>query len=666
MPKCSERTTHGGLLLLALMFLSPSVSAQDAEALPTAEDEPIGVDRLLALTDAVGGETPVWSPDGRRLLFASGFTGGLATVPAEGGHPRRVPIDIGGAGHFLASQSPRWSPDGRWISYITDKSGSPEIWVWSVHSGEEFRLTGAGARLISSYAWSPDGESIAFSADRHGDMDVWRVSVPDGRMRRLTTSELYQAYPSWTPDGRHLLYVELDRSWTDHTVIEIPADGGESRVVLRDWDFFDYGGGAEFGHPLPSPDGEKVLIRSHRSGWINYWIVPREGGEALPVAPDSADQSHVRWSPDGSRVVFVTNRNGTQSLTVADVSEGTSRTVVAPGAVGPERLGVLDNPEWSPDGERISFTYQSPTRPRELHVVEVATGEARTLVPSTPEGGLLQRLVAPEKVTYESTDGLTIHAYLYAPEDRSAERPLPGLLWIHGGPTSQWRDTFHPHVQYFVARGYVILMPNIRGSSGYGKAFEDANNRCWSHCDLEDVVAGAEYLRKLPYVDGTSLGITGTSYGGIMTLSAIVFAPGEFQAAVSQSGYADWVAFMENDNELRHRKLLEYELGPWPESRDVYRHVSSIRAAEDVRTPAFLVHGKGRYPGSPQSQMFAGALQEHYKVFRYRTYPGETYYVAGRENRRQLLLDMEMFLDHYLKGKTVPLPGRGHVPTSDR
>lgn len=178
---------------------------------------------------------------------------------------------------------------------------------------------------------------------------------------------------------------------------------------------------------------------------------------------------------------------------------------------------------------------------------------------------------------------------------------------------------------------------------------------------MEDVRRGADFLRGLPYVDGGALGITGTSYGGIMTMSAVAFAPGEFQAAVSQSGYADWVAFMEGDNELRHQKLSEYELGPWPENRDVYRHISSIRAVPDAETPIFIVHGEGRYPGSPQSRMFASALQEHYKPFRYKAYPGETYYVYTRDNRRQLLQDMEAFLDYYLRGEEAVLPGVTHV-----
>ncbi|WP_420636790.1 alpha/beta hydrolase family protein [Candidatus Palauibacter sp.] len=223
------------------------------------------------------------------------------------------------------------------------------------------------------------------------------------------------------------------------------------------------------------------------------------------------------------------------------------------------------------------------------------------------------------------------------------------MMWIHGGPTSQFHDTFRQHVQFFVQRGYVVLLPNIRGSSGYGKDFADANNGCWGHCDLEDVVAGADYLRALPEVDPERIGITGTSYGGVMSMYAVAFAPDAFRAAIPGSGYTDWVHFYHGENELRHIKLLDHELGPFETSEDVWSHSSSISHVADVSTPILLVHGVGRYPGSDQSEIFARALENYYKPFQYKTYPNENYYVYGKANRRQMLLDMLDFFEQFLK-----------------
>ena len=634
------------LTVLALL-VQPLVAPPPAGA--QAEDaEPLSLDQLFRIEASVGGETPRWSPDGSRLLFVSSESG-LATYRPSSGETRSVPVSMGGAGHFLAAHQPKWSTDGEWISFVSTRSGdgAPEIWLWSTETGEQLQLTNLGARLINAYSWSPDGERIAFSADRYGQMDVWTVSVPDGRIRRLTTDSRYEVFPFWTPDAESILYVRLDDRWVTETVLRMAADGSGKEELFRDSSFFDYDFGGTFGYPRVSPDGDRILFRSQRSGWMNLWTVPLEGGEPRQVAAAEAEQSHGRWSPDGDRVAFVSNRNGTQNVRVAEVDGDAVRTVVDPD------LGMAGRPEWSPDGSRLSYTLQSPTRPLELHTTALNGSDHVRVTASVPEGGSVDRLIEPRKIRYESTDGFSIPAYLYAPRGASASDSLPGILWIHGGPTSQWSDEFLQHVQYIVQRGYVVLLPNIRGSSGYGKAFAEANNRCWGHCDLDDVRAGVEFLRTLDYVDDDRMGITGTSYGGVMTMSAVAYAPGLFQAAVSQSGYGDWVRFQhgrDEINELRHMKLLEYEFGPFEDNREVWVRNSPTRHVENATTPTLLVHGEGRHPESPQSEYFYRAMKSHYKVVRHKSYPGETYYVYGKENRKQMVQDIRRFLDQYLKG----------------
>jgi dipeptidyl aminopeptidase/acylaminoacyl peptidase len=217
-------------------------------------------------------------------------------------------------------------------------------------------------------------------------------------------------------------------------------------------------------------------------------------------------------------------------------------------------------------------------------------------------------------------------------------------------------------VQFFVQRGYVVLLPNVRGSSGYGKAFEDANNRCWGRCDMEDVRAGVDYLKTLPYVNPDKMGITGTSYGGILSMAAVSFTQGLFQAAIPISGYGDMKDFHTDVPELQHIQLLNYELGPYPENEDVYHQHSAIHFVKDATTPALILHGRGSKvpwrPGQKDPEMaslnFARALDRHYKIFRYKSYPGETYYVYGRENTTQKLKDMIEFLDQFLKDKVAP------------
>ena len=632
----------------AVLFVA-AVAAADLDA---QTPDVLAIDQLLSIESVVSGQ-PSWSPDGSAILVQSSLSGGLVTIPADGGFPTRIPVELGSSGHFLASQMPRWSPRGSWISYVSDKDGSPEIWIWSAADGSERRLTDLGGR-INSMSWSPDERWIAFAGDRYGNYDVWKVEVATGEVHRLTTDKRYQVYPTWTPDSRGILYVQLDDTWEDHDVIEIDADGGGARTVLQDRDFFDYGAGRTFGYPALSPDGEQILFPSHRSGWINYWLAPRAGGEPRPVAAAEADQSSAVWSPDGRWIAYIENHNGHHDLRVAPAGGGEPRVLASPGGPGSGGVagagGVASSPAWSPDSRSIAFHMADLATPQDLHVVSLDDGKSRRITSSMPAGGYGDRLIVPEKIHYQSTDGHSIPAYLYRPPQGAADDAgAPGILWIHGGPTSQFNDTFQPHVQYFAQRGYVVLLPNIRGSSGYGKAFADANNGCWGHCDLEDVVAGVDYLKTLPEVDPDRMGLTGTSYGGVMSMYAAAFAPDVFRAIIPGSGYADWVHFYHVDNELRHVKLLEHELGPFATHEHVWRNSSAIYEIDAVSTPIFMVHGVGRYPGSDQSDIFAKALENRYKLYRHTAYPDENYYVRGKANRRQMLLDMEDFFDQYLR-----------------
>ena len=627
-------------LLLALSGGEHALQAQEGM-------DPLPIDKLLSIGSVIGSDMVQWSPDGTQITFSSGLGGsGLMSVSSEGGFPVRVPIDLGGAGHFLASQMPAWSPDGQWIAYVSTKTGSQEIWLWSATTGRDSLLTRLGGR-INSFSWSPDSRWIVFANDRYGNYDIWKVELEGGDVYHLTDNSRYEVFPTWTPDGQHILYVELDERWVDHTVIEMTSAGTGRRTVVQDTDFFDYRAGGTFGYPAVSPDGTTALFPSHRSGWINYWAVPLAGGDPQPVAREDANQSHARWSPDGRHIAYISGHNGTHELRIAQVEGGEQpSTLVAPGT------GVVASPEWSPDGTRISYTLATPTRPSDLFVVEVSTGATKQLTVSMLAGNIERELVTPEKIEYESTDGLTINAYLYAPPGSRSGNRYPAVLWIHGGPTSQYNDTYQGSVQFFVQRGYVVLLPNIRGSSGYGKVFEDANNGCWGHCDLEDVLSGVDYVKSLPYVNPERIGITGTSYGGCMSMAAVAFAPGVFQAAIPGSGYADWIHFVD-EQELRHVKLLDYEFGPLAGNEAVYRANSPMFSIEDVTTPTFLVHGEGFFPESRASYNFAEALEKNYKVFQHTAYPNENYYVRSRVNRRQILSDMLQFFDVFLKDAVV-------------
>ena len=387
---------------------------------------------------------------------------------------------------------------------------------------------------------------------------------------------------------------------------------------------------------------QTVLFRSYRSGYFNYWLVPIHGGEPRPLSPEEADQTDAAWSPDGKLVAYCSNQNGTIGLCLAALDGSAPRKLVAPGA------GVCTLPQFSPDGMRVAYLFQTPSTPLDLFVVSVADGRVRQLTNSALSGSA-ERLLKPQKVAYKSFDGLSINAYLYKPAAIQPGQKLPCIVWIHGGPSSQWLDEYYNYMQYFAQAGYVVLAPNIRGSTGYGRAFEDLNNADWGYADLKDAVAGVDYLKTLDYVDPARMGIAGTSYGGYLAAAAVCFTQNVFQAAVAASGYPDRVA-MYHEQEVRHIKQMEFKFGPFETHEHIYAKCSPAKWAKQATTPCFVLHGEGELPRSDGSKNFALALEKEYKTVRYKAYPGEGYYVLSPKNTRQMWLDIEEFLERYLTG----------------
>ncbi len=601
---------------------------------------PLSVDQLLTAAPLVGIEPPVWTPDGNAVVIASPLGGAteLWSVPVDGGPPERLTTGMGSVGH-LASALPRVSPDGRYLSYLSGDIGDTEVWLQPFDGSPAVQLTRLGAN-ITSLAWGPDGRSMVVAANRYGTYDVFRISVPDGTSTRLTSEAAYEVQPTITPDGRSLLHVRLDGTWTERAVVVTPLGGGEERLLVHDDRWFDYQYGRWFGTPAVSPDSTSVVFRSYRSDWLNLWVVPFEGGEPRQLAPEEADQDQACISPDGRHVVYTSNRDARVGLHLVPLAGGEPRVLVDPGD------GVCAFPAFSPDGRYVAYTLATPRHPADLHVVEVATGEVTRLTRSVPRS-FEARTVTPERVTYAGHDGLEIPGFLYRPETAGVAPNGAGVVVVHGGPTMQWFPAYDGYAQFLAMQGYTLLLPNIRGSAGYGRAFEEANDGDWLGGDLQDVVRAGRVLADLETVEAERLAVTGLSYGGIMSMGVSAFTQGAFRAAASLSGYGDFLHMME-EQEFRHQQLLRKELGDPVADEEIYRKASSIHAVKDATTPLLIVHGEGRFPGSDAGRRFAEAMQREYKVFRYVVYPGEHYYVSSRENVRAMWFEVDDFFRTYL------------------
>ena len=605
--------------------------------------------QLLALKPTGGGVAPVWHPNGESIYFQTSMQDkkSILSINLNNGKIKKI-SDYKNGLPFLSLSMLTCSSDGQWLAYLNNNkntedrksSNRNEIWLQPTSGEKAIQLTRTNSN-INAYAWSKDNETIVFSTNLFGFYDIFKVRIIDHKITRLTDGKCYQVFPTISHDCEQIYFVQLDETWTEHTIMVMKLDGRDIQPVAYDKDFFDYHYGRSFGFPLVSQSTNSIIFPSNRSGWINYWRTSINEDDINIIFSEESDQTEAQLSPDGCKLAFVSNTNGTTRLTEMNLDESrTPKELVVP------EMGTVSAPSWSPDGNEIAYYYGTPTCPSELWFVNVQSGEKRQLTSLNILPQLKDKLVAPKKISYPSFDNIKISAYLYSPSQSRSTKKLPALVLVHGGPTSQFTDTYRADVQYFVQKGYVVILPNIRGSSGYGKEFENANFQGWGHDDLRDVLAGVDLLKSLDYVNNGKISIHGTSYGGCMSMSAVCFAPDVFQAAIPHAGYADWLDF--NDvQELRHRQLLRYKFGDIDQNRHIYKLCSPIYQVSNINTPVFLVHGHGRYPSSNASSTFANALEQEYKTFEYKVYPNECYYVQSEENLAEMYQDIIDFLDRF-------------------
>ncbi len=523
--------------------------------------------------------------------------------------------------------TPSWQRDR--LAFYWDKTGRIELYEYRLRPGQYRQVShGEVPRSIrTGFAWSRDGRSIVFGRDRDGDEmhDLFRIDVASGTVHQLTDDRetqyhvvefspddrwisanaatrpnrqlnLFVMRPDgserrqltefarpfsggeWSPDGRWLVGSTSETSdLKNQDVYLVRADGGETRRVLSVRD-----GSRDYATAW-HPDGRHLAVTSDASGVNRPGILDFDKGELRWLGVEDVDEYAGRFSPDGQLLAAVRNRDSVLVPIIYDLSSGTTLTLQLP-------PGITGMPVFMLDGRTIAISHQSPTRRPELLLYNLTTHAQTKLLPA--EYGSLDPslFVDAEYVSFPSADGLRIPAILYASRNLPEGVRRPALVLVHGGPTSQWFRGWDPYAQFLVDRGYIVLQPNVRGSTGYGVKFRDMNMKDWGGGDLEDVAAAAQYLSGLPYVDQGRIGITGGSYGGYMTYMAVTRKPDLWKAAVARVGITDLHKLYEED--LPHFKDYFRELmGDPVADYTLWRERSPITYAQHLRAKLLIVHG---------------------------------------------------------------------------
>jgi dipeptidyl aminopeptidase/acylaminoacyl peptidase len=597
------------------------VSPSDPQAAPVPIDD---------LVFSRGALDAAWSADGRQLFVSTNMTGryNIWRMDADGSWPVQLTQSDDNQAGFAVS------PDGRTLYYTQDKGGNEQYDVYAVPTsgGAPRNLTNSPDVREAGLLMAPDGRAMALSTKRsgQGQIDLAVMDLGTGQVRALT----HEADPqwdwsavAWVDGGRSLIANRSFVGGSAGEVWRVDVASGKATRLLGKPDVIASATGA-------APDGSVVALTTNdQTKQLHAAVFVPATGAIRTLAPTPWEQSSGAVAPDGRSMVVDTSEDGRDTLELVDMATLAVRPLSMPAGVN----NTSGTQPFTPDSRRLLVLHSGADTPSEIAAFDIAGGRV------TPLTHLAMASLAPEHlpksriVTYRSFDGTLVSAVVTMPFNLKRDGNNPAVVVPHGGPTGQTNDGFSRTATALASRGYVVIQPNPRGSTGYGLAFQKANYQDLGGGDLKDELAAKQFLVDTGYVDAKRVGITGGSYGGFMTLMAIGRAPDAFAAAVSLFGIIDWRTMWQHEDALlqAYQKTL---LGTPTEAPKVYDASSPLTYIPAVKTPLLVQQGENdiRVPVGQARQVVA-ALKAKGNIVDAVYYPDEGHGFYKREHQQDSL-----------------------------
>jgi dipeptidyl aminopeptidase/acylaminoacyl peptidase len=653
-----------------------------------AQKKPFDVTGMLQL-QRIG--DPQLSPDGKTLAFAVSVPDvpnnkslhSIWSVPLDASTPARKLADL--------ADRPRWSPDGKRIFYVSTTGDVSQIWSMNPDGSGVTQVTRLSTEADNEIV-SPDGKYLLVTSAVFPDctltltsgfaiVDVASTKFDDAcnqqrletekqsRVKaRLITGLLYRHWTTWEGTRRsHLLsisladgkiadlspgnkevppfslggpddyaispdstevtfsmnYDDVPAAGTNNDLFVIPIQGGNATRITTN-------PGAD-NSPQYSPDGKYLAYRSQARGGYesDKWrlmVLERSTGKLTSPtdAIDRAVNSFI-WSPDSKRLFFTVEDRGHQAIQFIGVEGGGARIAITGN-------NTLDDMQFTADGKTIVFTRQSGDAPTEICKASSSGGAAVPLTHLNETLLAQYQLTSLEDFWVTGAENTQVQSFLVKPPNFDPARKYPVLILIHGGPQGEWGEswTYRWNAQIFAAAGYVVVMPNPRGSIGYGQKFTDDINQDWGGKPFDDIMAVTDHVAKLPYVDPDRMAAAGGSYGGYM-IDWMLGHTDRFKAFVTHAGVYDLREEAQSTEELWF-PLWEFGGMPW-DNQEVYDKWSPSHFVKEFKTPTLVITGEldFRIPYTQGLELYT-ALQLRKVPSELLVFPDEGHWVLKPQN----------------------------------
>jgi dipeptidyl aminopeptidase/acylaminoacyl peptidase len=593
----------------------------------------------------------------------------------------------------LAS-SPLFSKDGQKLFHLADDSGQPQVWVLDLNTGARRQLTHHDEK-VAFLARSPADDTLVYGTDLGGDerQQLHLLPADGGRTVTLTTrSDTIHTWGAFSPDGARIAYTANARDGVHfdlhvmnladqservllelsglQTVLGWSADGG-TLAVVEHHSYFDHDlrlidvatGQARL---LPRDGLARFAALRWRKDGTGFFCLSELGGEHMGVVffdlatasfrpvlmPEDGDVETLTLSPDNTRLAVILNRRGWSELMLVDAVPGEAVAVDA-GAVGAVAVGglppcVIAEAAWSPDSGRLAFSLTAPALPRDLWMLDIATGAARAVLESDTAGLDRGSFIDWQLVDFPTFDGRHIPAWFALPPGPAPSRGRGAVVWVHGGPEGQTRPVFRADMQAMLAAGHAVLLPNVRGSTGYGRSYAALDDVRLRLDSVEDLRHARMWLGRQEGIDSRRIAVMGQSYGGFMVLATLSRHPELWKAGIEYYGIAHYLTLLRDTGPWRrNHRAVEY--GDPERDGDFLHEISPLTSAHRILVPLLVAHGlrDPRVPSSETDSLVADMSRRGQPVETV-IFEHEGHGFTRPDNRRAILHTVLDFLSRHL------------------
>ncbi len=624
------RGTRFSLLIATCLLLVSSVVAQKPVKEYTIEQ--------FMNTVRIGGSS--FSADDGSILFHTNQTGifNVYSVPVTGGAAKQLTNSTKEstyAGSYL--------PDGRFI-YTYDRGGNENNHIYLRElNGTERDLTPGEKTKASFVGWSHDRKSFYFTTNERDArfFDLYEMPIDTLKATLIYKDETGYDFGDISYDKKYIAFQKNGVSQADSDVYLYNLATKEMKNITQ------HTGEVANSPQTFDPDSKYLYYLSDAGSEYSYvarYDLATGKSETVEKAP--WDVSYTFFSRNGKYRVVAINEDARTKIKIYD--NATGKLVPLPQLPN----GVITGVNISPSEKLMAFYLNGDRSPSNLYVYNFATKKATKLTESLNPEINADDLVESEVIRYKSFDGLDIPSILYKPKNASAQKKVPALVLVHGGPGGQTRVGYSPMTQYLVNHGYAVLGVNNRGSSGYGKTFFAADDGKHGREPLWDCVEAKKYLAKLGYVDEKKIGIIGGSYGGYMVLAALAFKPEEFAVGVDIFGVSNWVRTLQSIPPYweSFRKSLYREMGDPEKDLENLRAISPLFHTDKIVKPLIVLQGANDPRViKAESDEIVENIKKRNGVVEYVLFDNEGHGFTKKANEIRAYKAVLDFLDRYLK-----------------